>query len=116
MRNLTDRELKAVDKFKDNFNCELATAVSNGMILDMIRYAKRLKLKDDKKEKWTYKVAKEMLNKIEPNKNIKCPKFDIIVEGKPQLSKFLSILRSIFTRKAGLQGIENLRPFIEKGI
>jgi len=51
MRNLTDRELKAVEKFRAYSNCAIAYGVSNGTILEMIRYAKKLKLKKECKFK-----------------------------------------------------------------
>ena len=93
MRNLTDRELKAVEKFRDNFNCEIATAVSNGMILDMIRYAKRLKLKKDKA----------------PNVTIKPPAYDVITEGGSTI--FINFCNWI-NKKSKKQ----TRDFIERGI
>lgn len=95
MRNLTDRELKCVEKFCKKYRIYLnPDSIKNGIILDIIRYAKRLKLKKDKG----------------PNKNIKYPKFDIIMEGEPSKhSIFFKWIKWITAK-------EVKRPFIEKGI
>lgn len=48
MRNLTKTELKAVDKLRkryDFYKLSVASGgISNGILLDIIRYAKRLKI------------------------------------------------------------------------